>query len=134
MKILIFAILASLNVSGNCLKIILDERISTCDGRELNSGEVLYGNAFDLNWTFILEEDETIRMIGGFKFKEPLKSHDYLLLSGEKLMGDGRWVYKGSKTVNDMCFDFFNPSDIFHRYFQNMKRCPLQPGVSKFDK
>lgn len=114
---------------SHCLKVIPDDYLTTCEDVTLKAGEVFSGIFADVNITFDLQSDNKIKIIGGIIFKTEVKNPLYLLITGEKLI-QGEFQKKFTKTVHDGCNDLYNPTDIFHSYFKDMPKCPLQPGVS----
>lgn len=68
--------------TGNCLKIIPDDTLTTCDGKVLQEGEVFRGKLFDANASFILENDNHVRIIGGVTMKVKIDGKPYLAVKG----------------------------------------------------
>lgn len=128
-SVFLFTVLILIRIS-HFYKIIPDERIATCDGEYVKEGEVYIGNAGNVSGEFILEIDNRIRMVGGLHIKEEIDSPFFYKLVAEKLLPDGQWALKFTKTAFDACKDFFNPADVYYPFFKDKKRCPWPPGVN----
>lgn len=116
-------------VLSNKYKVILDERIATCDEKYLKKGEVYKGRIVDVNLTFVLEEDEKLLIVGDMTSKVNIDTPLFVQITASQLLM-GSWQQRVTKTLFDVCHDAFNPVDIYYRYFEDKKRCPLSPGVS----
>lgn len=115
-------------VSGR-VKIIPDERTQYCEGPRLKRGEPAVGNILITDIEFLVSDDEKVTLNGTVTFTKNLDNKIFVKNTGEQLL-QGDWHPRWVKVLQDACFDFFNPLDIFYPFYKDQKRCPYKPGVS----
>lgn len=87
---------------------------------------------FDVDLEYLVDDDENVSLNGTITMKINAGGDGYkssLVISGEKYELSG-WHRRTVKVLQDICFDLFNPVDMFYPYFKDMKRCPYKAGVS----
>jgi hypothetical protein len=129
MKVSLILIIVSFYEVIGKTKVIPDERVQYCDGPPLGSGQPLVGNITTIDADFLVSDDEKVSLNGTVLFKKNIDGNFVIKYSGEQLLL-GDWHLKLVKVQQDACIDLFNPVDVFYPFFQDKKRCPLQPGVS----
>lgn len=118
------------SVLGKKLKFIPDDSISNCEGKPLKAEETLIGELMDSDVKYVLEDDKSIKMVGGLHIKHEIKSPLQLKIAGEHKIR-GEWIARIHRVHVDACTDLFNPTDIYYKFFKDHPRCPWMPGVSK---
>lgn len=129
--ILIETKLISVVKFGRRVRIVPDEHFQYCTDQK-SSGEILLrGNITEFAVEYLVDDDEVITFSGNITFLIPIsvKPATSVIISGEKYRQNG-WHLMAIKNLQDTCFDFFNPTDIFYPYTKDLKRCPYEAGVS----
>lgn len=133
LKIIFLNFVILVEISFAKVRLIFDERYQPCDGPKLGSDEKAILNGLDIDVEFYMPEDDESVMIanGSWTFKTNVESPWYISVTGEKFEM-GEWHKRVVQTVDDACKELFNPVGMYYPFFKKQKRCPLKPGVSKF--
>lgn len=115
-------------VFGNA-KCIPDERVQTCKGPKLGKGDIAHGTIADVDLDFLVDDDENVILNGTITFKADMEDQSTVIITGEKYE-QGDWHRRLVKVLQNVCFDLFNPIDIFYQHFKDQKQCPYKSGVS----
>lgn len=106
------------------IEIVVDERIEKCT----KPGDEVFLDISNLE--LIAETDTTVFANGTIRFMKNVGAPWYTHSFSERFQR-GQWnLFAFDKKISDFCAVMHRPTELWYKYFKNLKGCPLNVGVS----